>query len=122
MTDRTQDEIRQRISTNGDTSSTPPAIHARLGMAPQEDGGFFSNTPLTVATIAFVLGSVFCLGSQFFLWGGLLKSQWAPYQLGFYAASWGAFHYGEFAVTAGWNRPKCSVDCEILCLIPVHYI
>jgi hypothetical protein len=22
-----------------------------------------------------------------------------------------AFHWGEFAVTAGWNRQKASVDC-----------
>ena len=26
-------------------------------------------------------------------------------------ASWAVFHWAEFAVTAGWNLEKCSVDC-----------
>jgi len=29
-------------------------------------------------------------------------------------ASWSAFHWGEFAVTAGWNREKVSVDSFLL--------
>jgi protein-S-isoprenylcysteine O-methyltransferase len=37
---------------------------------------------------------------------------WATPQLGFFIAAWSGFHWGEFAVTAGWNLEKCSVDCE----------
>jgi hypothetical protein len=28
-------------------------------------------------------------------------------------ASWALFHWAEFAVTAGWNLEKCSVDCAL---------
>jgi protein-S-isoprenylcysteine O-methyltransferase len=72
--------------------------------------GNLPNTPLVASTISFLLGSVFCLGLFTFLSGGL--SWWATYQLGFFVAAWAAFHWGEYAVTAGWNLEKCSVDCE----------
>lgn len=39
---------------------------------------------------------------------------WCTRQLGFFLAAWSAFHWGEFAVTAGWNREKCSVDSFLL--------
>jgi len=34
--------------------------------------------------------------------------------LGFFGAAWAGFHWGEFAVTAGWNLDKCSVDSFLL--------
>jgi protein-S-isoprenylcysteine O-methyltransferase len=48
-----------------------------------------------------------------FLSGGVDGFSFATYQLGFFVASWSAFHWGEFAVTAGWNRQKVSVDCMV---------
>lgn len=77
----------------------------------QEHRGRIPNTPLAASTISFLLGIVFCLGMLTFLSGGFDIYWWSTYQLGFFAASWSAFHWGEFAVTAGWNREKCSVDC-----------
>lgn len=73
--------------------------------------GTFPNTPLTVSTISFLLGSIFTIGFSVFLCGGLSSFWFATYQLAFFVASWSAFHWGEFAVTAGWNREKVSVDC-----------
>lgn len=75
-------------------------------------GGEISNTPLMMSFIAFVLGSIFTLGAILFSIGGFENSWWADYRLGFFVAAWAFFHYAEFAVTAGWNRPKVSVDCE----------
>ena len=75
------------------------------------DGGL-PNTPLMMSCIAFCLGSVFAMGSLVFAIGGVPGSRYADYRLGFFAASWAFFHFAEFAVTAGWNRPKVSVDCE----------
>jgi len=74
--------------------------------------GGLPNTPLGVSLIAFLLGCGFSLGFLLFTVGGLADSWWAKYQLGFFIAAWTAFHWAEFAVTAGWNREKCSVDCE----------
>jgi protein-S-isoprenylcysteine O-methyltransferase len=80
-------------------------------------GGHFPNTPLAAATIAFMLGGVFMWGLKTFAAGGYPLSTWMTYQLGFFVASWAAFHFGEFAVTAGWNRDRCNVDCKssVLC-------
>lgn len=72
------------------------------------------NTPLATSTLSFLLGSVFSLGAATFLAGGFQSLWWTTYQLGFFIAAWSAFHWGEFAVTAGWNRHKCSVDCKPL--------
>lgn len=77
-----------------------------------EPRGNIPNTPLAASTISFLLGGSFTLGFSLFLQGGLSSSWWATYQLGFFVATWSAFHWGEFAVTAGWNLEKCSVDCE----------
>lgn len=74
--------------------------------------GNIPNTPLAVSTISFLLGSVFSLGAITFLFGGFSNYWWATYQLGFFVAAWSGFHWGEFAVTSGWNFEKCSVDCE----------
>lgn len=77
-------------------------------------GGRLPNTLLAAATISFALGSVFALGLITFLAGGLSAHWWTTYQAGFFVAAWAAFHWGEFAVTAGWNREKCSIECEPL--------
>lgn len=84
--------------------STVPSVNVRMS-------GNLPNTPLAAATIAFLLGSVFCFGLLTFL-GGFSLWWWTTYQLGFFIAAWSAFHFGEFAVTAGWNLEKCSVECE----------
>ncbi|TFK55981.1 ICMT-domain-containing protein [Heliocybe sulcata] len=76
--------------------------------------GTIPNTPLAVSTISFLLGSVFSLGLLAFLLGGFPHLWWCTYQLGFFIAAWSAFHWGEFAVTAGWNKDKCSVDSFLL--------
>jgi protein-S-isoprenylcysteine O-methyltransferase len=73
--------------------------------------GDIPNTPLAVSTISFLLGSTFALGLLTFLGGGFRSFWFTTYQLGFFVASWSVFHWGEFAVTAGWNREKVSVDC-----------
>jgi hypothetical protein len=73
--------------------------------------GTIPNTPLAVAAIAFLLGAVCALGSLMFVGGAFASSWWSTYQLGFFVASWAVFHWAEFAVTAGWNLEKCSVDC-----------
>jgi len=80
----------------------------------QEPRGRIPNTPLAASTISFLLGIIFSLGMLTFLSGGLDSYWWSTPQLGFYLAAWSAFHWGEFAVTAGWNREKCSVDSFLL--------
>jgi protein-S-isoprenylcysteine O-methyltransferase len=71
------------------------------------------NTPLASATISFLLGIVFTLGLA--LWVTGPYSLWfTQTQLGFFIACWAAFHWGEFAVTAGWNRDRVSVDSYLL--------
>ncbi|KIO12702.1 hypothetical protein M404DRAFT_993684 [Pisolithus tinctorius Marx 270] len=79
-----------------------------------EPHGNIPNTPLAASTISFALGALFSLGTALFLSGGRVCPWWATYQLGFFLAAWSAFHWGEFAVTAGWNRDKCSVDSFLL--------
>jgi len=76
--------------------------------------GNISNTPLAVSTISFILGFIFALGFSIFLSRDWNNIWFATYQLGFFVASWSAFHWGEFAVTAGWNRQKVSVDSFLL--------
>lgn len=73
--------------------------------------GNIPNTPLASAIISFCLGSIFTLSALLFFLGGLETHWWATYQLGFFIAMWSAFHWLEFAVTAGWNRSKLSIDC-----------
>lgn len=100
------ERVQQRAALKSDALDTtaPSAVNAPLGTLP--------NTLLAVAFISFVLGWIFTIGSIIFLAGGLHYFWWSTYQLGFFVAAWSAFHWGEFAVTAGWNREKCSVDCE----------
>lgn len=101
--DRIEEHMRQRVSPPQNPLATIPITKAR---------GNIPNTPLAVSTIAFLLGSVFSIAALAFVIGGFPSLWWATYQLGFFVAAWAAFHWGEFAVTAGWNFEKCSVDCE----------
>jgi len=75
--------------------------------------GYIPNTPLAASSISFLLGLLFAIGSVIFFNGGL-PHPLVTYQLGFFIAAWSAFHWAEFAVTAGWNRDKCSVDSFLL--------
>ncbi|KAI6047414.1 Isoprenylcysteine carboxyl methyltransferase family-domain-containing protein [Pisolithus marmoratus] len=97
--------LRQRVNRGHPLDTVPVDL---------EPHGNIPNTPLAASTISFVLGAVFSLGTVLFLSGGLVYPWWATYQLGFFLAAWSAFHWGEFAVTAGWNRDKCSVDSFLL--------
>ncbi|GJE84176.1 ICMT-domain-containing protein [Phanerochaete sordida] len=71
------------------------------------------NTPLAASAISFILGGLFFSGISMAL-AGPYSYWWCTRQLGFFCAAWAAFHWGEFAVTAGWNREKCSVDSFLL--------
>lgn len=108
-----EERLRQRKAQleNHPLSTVPKEREHRAG-------GTLPNTPLTVSTISFILGWAFSLGVLTFLRGGF-GSWWNSYQLGFFVAAWAGFHWGEFAVTAGWNLEKCSVDCAyaLLCLL-----
>lgn len=74
--------------------------------------GSIPNTPLAASTISFLLGAAFSPALISFILGAFGFFSYPYYQLGFFAAAWTAFHWGEFAVTAGWNLEKCSVDCD----------
>ncbi|KAJ6539453.1 ICMT-domain-containing protein [Mycena capillaripes] len=101
-------------------SSTDPTTdaprHPLVPPPPAKYNGRIPNTPFFAALIAFLLGSVFALGLLAFTAGAgnLTRPWWATYQLGFFTAAWAAFHWGEYAVTAGWNLEKCSVDSFLL--------
>lgn len=98
--------IRQRFEANHHPLETVPSPGQR------QSHGTIPNTPLVASLISFLLGSVFALGLSTFLLGGG-RWWWTTSQLGFFLAAWSAFHWGEFAVTAGWNMEKCSVDCKL---------
>lgn len=103
------DAFEQRLREREHLRSRPlETIPDRTASQPH---GTLPNTPLAVSTVSFLLGSIFSLGFSVFLCGGLSSFWLATYQLAFFVASWSAFHWGEFAVTAGWNREKVSVDC-----------
>jgi protein-S-isoprenylcysteine O-methyltransferase len=108
MAEDAPDSIDIRLRQRGTMLKHP------LQMQPQAikpPGGDIPNTPLVVSVVAFLLGSIFALGALTFLVGGF-GLWWTTYQLGFFVAAWAGFHWGEFAVTAGWNFEKCSVDCK----------
>ncbi|KAF8812545.1 ICMT-domain-containing protein [Phlegmacium glaucopus] len=85
---------------------TNPITHLPHGKIP--------NTPLASSTIAFLLGGLFALGMYTFLFEIHFACWWMTYQLGYFIAAWAFFHWAEFAVTAGWNYEKCSVDSYLL--------
>lgn len=77
--------------------------------------GDIPNTPLAASFISFLLGCGFVFGQVTF-WGGKLGIgfPWWAVPLGYFLSAWCLFHWLEFAVTAGWNRDKCSVDSFLL--------
>lgn len=103
-----EERLRERERLQRNPLSTIPSVDVRIA-------GNLPNTPLSAATIAFSLGTVFCFGFSILL-GGLSGYWWMTYQFGFFVAAWAAFHFGEFAVTAGWNLEKCSVECKWVCV------
>ena len=74
--------------------------------------GDIPNTPLASATIAFLLGATFNFGLACIVFDLSSRLSFLTWQLGFFISAWSFFHWAEFAVTAGWNLEKCSVDCE----------
>ena len=74
--------------------------------------GSIPNTPLAASVISFLLGVAFSPAFISFILAAFGFFAYPYYQLGFFVAAWTAFHWGEFAVTAGWNLEKCSVDCD----------
>ncbi len=98
--------VRRRAASKADPLDTVPVDPAH------QPRGLIANTPLSVSLISFFLGSLFSLGLLLFFTNGYGLYWWSTYQLGFFLAVWSTFHWAEFAVTAGWNRDKCSVDCE----------
>ncbi|KAI0702866.1 protein-s-isoprenylcysteine O-methyltransferase [Cytidiella melzeri] len=103
------EDILRRRGTPQPTAS----LETQPIAVPRSTSSRIPNTPLAASIISFSLGSLFLLGVLIFLNEdlryGVLTSQ-----LGFFIAAWAAFHWGEFAVTAGWNREKCSVDSFLL--------
>lgn len=106
MPDGFEGRLRRRANVQNNPLSTIPVneLHKPHGNIP--------NTPLTASTISFLLGAVFSLASLACLMGAWGFLSWPYFQLGFFVAAWAIFHWGEFAVTAGWNLDKCSVDCK----------
>ncbi|CAE7072931.1 unnamed protein product [Rhizoctonia solani] len=105
-----------RRTTNGFAMPDPPTnpletVPTHAHQLPHDN---IPNTPLSVATVSAGLGIFFTLGASLFVSGGMTGSWWATYQLGFFMAAWAFFHWAEFAVTAGWNREKLSVDSFLL--------
>jgi protein-S-isoprenylcysteine O-methyltransferase len=105
VSDGFDERLLQRASVKNSLETVPTP----------ESRGYIPNTPLAASTISFALGIAFCVGAHMFV-SGLYGSSRSSYQLGFFLSAWSAFHWGEFAVTAGWNREKCCVDCKHLCL------
>jgi len=108
MPDGFEERLHQRTTVKKNPLSTIPTngVHEPHGNIP--------NTPLVASTISFLLGSIFSLGLLAFIYGALGISSRSYYQLGFFISAWAGFHWGEFAVTAGWNLDKCSVDSFLL--------
>ncbi|KAJ6598951.1 Isoprenylcysteine carboxyl methyltransferase family-domain-containing protein [Mycena vulgaris] len=102
------------MSTVPSDPNEPFPRHPLQTPPPPKYSGRIPNTPLAASLLSFLLGSVFALGALTFVVGGFTAPWWATYQLGFFTAAWAAFHWGEYAVTAGWNFEKCSVDSFLL--------
>ena len=99
-----EERIKQHENAHQHPLETKPVNQMPPGRIP--------NTPIAASTISFLLGCMFACGMILFCSGGLQSHWWATYQLGFFISAWSGFHWAEFAVTAGWNLEKCSVDCE----------
>ena len=124
------------MSGLNDTANTPNGRPVSNGAgnletlpvaAKVDDDAFPPNTPLAASTASFLLGSVFSVGLYLVLnnsnvvstlvhpesWKDVAFNQ-PSVQLSFWMTAWAFFHWGEFAVTAGWNREKCSTHCLYL--------
>ncbi|KAJ7094659.1 Isoprenylcysteine carboxyl methyltransferase family-domain-containing protein [Mycena belliarum] len=102
------------VQNPNDPAEEPFPRHPLKAPPPPKYNGRIPNTPLAASLLSFLLGGTFALGALTFVVGGFETCWWATYQLGFFAAAWSAFHWGEYAVTAGWNFEKCSVDSFLL--------
>ncbi|KAI0269110.1 ICMT-domain-containing protein [Gloeopeniophorella convolvens] len=100
--------LREREATRGRPLETMPQL------SNAQPHGNISDTPLAASTISFLLGSVFASGTLILVCGGSTRFWFTTPQFGFFTAAWAAFHWGEYAVTAGWNRGKLSVDSFLL--------
>lgn len=110
--DHESDPERKSSGPNDENSDVPAAPGTQQAAAEENSVRFKSKDLFYICSIAFGLGSLFSLGLLTFVVGGFSNIWWATYQLGFFVAAWAAFHFGEFATTAGWNFEKCTVDCE----------
>ena len=122
------DERNARFHRDGLAGSKFPGDALELRpVGPSQPHGRIPNTPGAVSLISFVLGGICFLSlsllcsrvailSIVYRGPGGHGEYWswklAAPPLGFFLAAWSFFHWAEFAVTAGWNREKCSVDCE----------
>ncbi|KAF8914007.1 Isoprenylcysteine carboxyl methyltransferase family-domain-containing protein [Gymnopilus junonius] len=102
----TEQKIKQRASIAKNPLETNPTANQPRGNIP--------NTPLASSTIAFLLGATFAFGFLTVFLDTPSSARILTYQLGFFVAAWAFFHWAEFAVTAGWNLEKCSVDSYLL--------
>ncbi|KAH7887651.1 Isoprenylcysteine carboxyl methyltransferase family-domain-containing protein [Phlebopus sp. FC_14] len=109
MAENLHDSFERRLQER--QQSTHPLATVPTDAQPH---GNIPNTPLAVSTISFILGALFSLGLVLFLSGAVSSRWWATQQLGLFVAAWSWFHWAEFAVTAGWNLEKCSVDSFLL--------
>ncbi|KAG9218991.1 hypothetical protein CCMSSC00406_0001401 [Pleurotus cornucopiae] len=101
-----EERLRQRTMMRHPLETVPDSATVR-------PHGNIPNTPLAASVISFLLGTLFCFGAISAIFSG--SSLWfTNYQLGFFVAAWSLFHWAEFAVTAGWNFEKCSVDSFLL--------
>ena len=92
----------------------------------QQSHKYIPDTPCAVSVVSFLLGGLcfLSLSNVYSKFDVLLDpglgtqrgSWWATPQLGLFVGALSCFHWAEFAVTAGWNRERCSVDCRLLCL------
>jgi len=110
LDDHLEAKIRQRTAATASSN----CLETTPEPGQVQPHGNIPNTPLAASLISFLLGGLFTAGCITFLLDGLGGYWWTTYQLGFYLAAWSAFHWAEFAVTAGWNREKCSVDSFLL--------
>ncbi|KAL0949432.1 hypothetical protein HGRIS_009492 [Hohenbuehelia grisea] len=106
--DNLEERLRQLLAAQPNSLETVPDAET---VRPR---GNIPNTPLAASTTSFILGAVFCFGALTSLGLGFSQYWWSTYQLGFFVAAWSFFHWAEFAVTAGWNLEKCSVDSFLL--------
>jgi protein-S-isoprenylcysteine O-methyltransferase len=104
-------DLDSRIQQRNQAIGSLETIPTSPAHTPHED---IPNTPLAATCIAFTLGVLFALGLPACLLAGTShRSWWYTPSLAFFASAWAAFHWLEFAITAGWNREKCSVDCKL---------